>query len=421
MRKIALLFLTRKELNHPRFWEKMLGPYLDRFNIYIHSKEPMEDPFFKQFRVQEIVPTTHLQHVRPWQIMLREAIQDPDNFKFISLSEACIPLFPLELIYLHLIQDQQSYMQYGRPWWEENPNRTLFEIPVEHRWGNSEWWVLNRKHAQLIVDDHEIINIAAQRINDNESYPSTLYSLRGCLDDIVNRHVNHAYRLPSDHSHTLSFKADDQECIKFIELSKEWKSLFVRKFEPEFPETALFQIQQPISSDNRINLEEMSMSNMAVFLTLLIENLHLKVGYEVGAYTGCHMLELLNKTQLIKIFGVDPYLDQDDLYELVKERLAPYRSRVDLLRQSSEVFSKVLPDHSVDFVFIHDAHCQESLSELLKMWYPKIKSRGVLSGYHTLLDGKIVPDEVVEFFEPKGIKVENINQVERGFWWILNP
>lgn len=69
--KIALLFLTRSDLNHPDLWKTLLDEAPDRYTLYIHSKESMTHPFFKDFRISTIVPTTWLNHVKAWQLLIK--------------------------------------------------------------------------------------------------------------------------------------------------------------------------------------------------------------------------------------------------------------------------------------------------------------------------------------------------------------
>lgn len=51
--KIALLFLTYSDLNQTEIWKEWIDPSL--YNVYNHSKTPSLDPWFSQYRIQEIL------------------------------------------------------------------------------------------------------------------------------------------------------------------------------------------------------------------------------------------------------------------------------------------------------------------------------------------------------------------------------
>lgn len=455
MQKIALLFLTRGELNHPLFWQILLAPCLDRFNLYIHSKDPIKDPFFKPFRIFNSVPTTYLIHAKAWQALLEEAMHDLDNKKFIFLSESCIPLYPLEYIYQCLVKDDRSHMMYGAPWWGRDEPREVTELSKEHRWGNAEWLILNRKHAQMIVEDKEIIAMAASHPHDQESYPSVLFSLKGCLDEFVYRQTTYAITNPEDFPHAYHFHDYDPLCAKIVYEAKMAKSLFVRKFTLVFPQSQLFDIlhtrlnslisieklqilmqlelERAIKIRSRLEaliaLEEMSISNSATILSILINQLGLKVGYELGACCGLHAERLIKQASFEKIYAVDSYtnhkqlrmqsLEWDALYLQADQLLSAFKPNIELKRQSPLEAAREVDDQSIDFVFINDNHCRESTGELIRAWYPKVRAKGVICGYQLMENQGIIAEEVLNFFNAKQIKVGHANRVETGFWWAV--
>jgi hypothetical protein len=149
--KVALLFLTIQDLNHAELWKEQIQSNPGKFSIYFHSKEPLKDPYFKKYRIKHIVPTSWAIHLEAWQKLIKAALKDPENKKFVFLSESCVPIKPLDEIYQSLMHDKNTYMRFGRPWWPSDHNREVIELPKEHRWGNHEWVILNREHAKLIV------------------------------------------------------------------------------------------------------------------------------------------------------------------------------------------------------------------------------------------------------------------------------
>jgi hypothetical protein len=185
--KVALLFLTRSELNQPNLWRVLLRESGNekRFSVYIHSKNGMNDPYFKRYCLTQTVPTCWEKHVKAWQVLIREALKDPKNKKFVFLTESCVPLYSLEYVYNVLMSDAATHMWYHRPWWGRG-TRDVLEIDPQYRWGNSERMVLNRKHAEIIANDEQIIGITSQYHIDVESYFASLLAIHGCLHEAVN-------------------------------------------------------------------------------------------------------------------------------------------------------------------------------------------------------------------------------------------
>ena len=185
--KVALLFLTVNELNHPTVWQHQIQLNTPKFSVYVHSANPILHPFFSFYWIKEIVPTSWAIHARAWQELFREAVKDPNNKKFVLLSESCAPLKSLNEIYDDLIKDETSYMKFFHTWWPEDHYREVVELPKEHRWGNDEWVILNREQALMIAADEEVISKVILHGADGESYFSSLFSFNGILD---NSHIN---------------------------------------------------------------------------------------------------------------------------------------------------------------------------------------------------------------------------------------
>lgn len=233
--KVALLFLTVKNLHHPEFWKKALSPYRDLFSIYVHSKETMTDEYFKKYRIAAHVPTSWAIHMKAWQELLKEAIKDRRNKRFVFLSESCLPLWPLNEIYTKLFENNKSYMLYAKPWWGA-PERTLTEFPEENQWGNHEWIILNRKHAEMIAKDDAVLPIAINHPLDIESYPATFLSLNNELDHVIPRlttYVNWSLGNP------YHFNDASELNMELLEEARAAGCLFARKFPGSFPDQAL--------------------------------------------------------------------------------------------------------------------------------------------------------------------------------------
>lgn len=210
MFKIALLFLTIVDVYHQNYWQDFLRGNDGRYSLYVHSKFPMpSDSFFKRYELPIRVPTKW-EHVMRAQIeLLRQALKDPKNMRFIFLSESTLPLQNFDTVYNTVISNKKSLFphcrnphQYSSPaqrdyqskahagtFWGShsyNPSRILHGIPSHLQYKNHSWIILNRKHAQLMVDDKKYLDTITKAIIDNEHYPSTFLALKGLLNEVDN-------------------------------------------------------------------------------------------------------------------------------------------------------------------------------------------------------------------------------------------
>ena len=94
--KIAYLFLLREDLNHPKIWKNYFTKESQQYcNIYVHSKNPNKvmTPFLRDHIISDIRPTEWGYIVDAYFALFSEAIKNPNNLKFIIVSESCIPIY----------------------------------------------------------------------------------------------------------------------------------------------------------------------------------------------------------------------------------------------------------------------------------------------------------------------------------------
>lgn len=242
--KVALLFLTREELNHPRLWQELLEDCPDRFSVYIHSMAPLQDTFFAPYRIPQIVPTTWSIHAKAWQILLQEALKDPENQRFVFLSESCIPLYRLGEIYDVLIDDPRSHMAFARPWWQKTSRRELQEVEEEFRFGNNEWMILNRRHAEIIAQDNMLIRIASRHSNDQESYFASLLAIHDCLHEVCNHSFTYVNWKNATNKGASPWCFEEPSAFNdgLLDTAYTRSALFARKFAKTYPEDVLLNM-----------------------------------------------------------------------------------------------------------------------------------------------------------------------------------
>lgn len=241
-KKVALLFLTCGDLNHTQLWKSYLAPHLDKFNIYIHPKVPLEDPFFAKFTVSKRVQTSWHHHIKAEKILLTQAYENGDNYKFVLLSESCIPLVDAETFYHRLVSDEKSYFYWTHGgWWNPNHPREITELPPQYRKGNHQWFTLNRKHAECCVRDSLITNIIAKHPHDSESYPATVFAFYGCADEVVNFGFTYVdwSRPGGGGAHPYTFTHVNDVDTEVLRNARRAGHLIGRKFAKEYPTEAL--------------------------------------------------------------------------------------------------------------------------------------------------------------------------------------
>lgn len=130
-------------------------------------------------------------------------------------------------------------------------------------------------------------------------------------------------------------------------------------------------------------------------------------GVEVGVQTGLYAETLLDTWKGERLFLVDAwrhlpeYRDScnvsDQLmakrFVLAKQRLARFGPRPVFLRMLSRDAAKRIPNASLDFAYIDANHAYRAVLRDLSLWYPKVKSGGVIAG-HDYYDA--VPDQDLE-------------------------
>ena len=173
------MFLTRNNLKHPQLWYDFLSDGNGKCNIYVHTKE--RDKLNQQFLIDHQI-TEHIHTewgssnlLTATNALIKEALKDPTNKRFILVSESCIPLHFYNVIYellfnqpgmagksflytkitptrkdiKHIKHKDAAYLQVCR---NGDPSKEL-GITWDNMMRNSQWMILNREHAE-IADKH---------------------------------------------------------------------------------------------------------------------------------------------------------------------------------------------------------------------------------------------------------------------------
>ncbi len=194
----------------------------------MHSKNGVDSrSFFAPSVIGEIVPTTWANTMKAQIALLREALKDQNNSKFVFLSETAIPITSFEHAYMHLMR--HPYSEFWHSPYSRNDRKfgNLKDI-----YKNCTWIVLNRKHAQLMVDDTTYIDIFASARFDEEHFPSSILAFNGLLHEIVNEYLTLEFWCPDCISSPYFFENlnDGHYFTLLVKAINDKSYLFARKF-----------------------------------------------------------------------------------------------------------------------------------------------------------------------------------------------
>lgn len=124
------------------------------------------------------------------------------------------------------------------------------------------------------------------------------------------------------------------------------------------------------------------------------------IGVEIGTFKGEFANTILS-TWNGKLFMIDPwrelgdeYIDDSNhrnhitAYQETITSISGFEDRSFMLRGLSNQLVNLFDDDSLDFVYIDGNHAYEYVKEDIRLWYPKVKKGGILSGHdYNLFNG----------------------------------
>lgn len=231
-KKLAFLFLTIGNINQHELWRIFLNNNEHLASVYVHAKHPekVTDSLLKNNVIPDIIETKWGDYslVKAMINLLKAALQDRDNYKFIFLSESCVPVKPFKDVYEELTSDGNSYINYNdnSHQWRYTLLQSNKLIKKENWYTASQWCILNRNLSEYAVttenlylplfktvfaaDEHYFISIAKIK-NDNE---------------LVNRMTTYV-KWGNSRSHPNTHNIIDKPTLLRI---IQTKALFARKF-----------------------------------------------------------------------------------------------------------------------------------------------------------------------------------------------
>ncbi|XP_068634875.1 glycosyltransferase BC10-like [Aristolochia californica] len=298
--KIAFLFLTNSDLSFTPLWDRFFDGHERLFNIYVHADPTVPiSPLTGVFR-NRLIAAKRTQRASPTlisaarRLLAAALLDDPANAFFALVSQHCIPLHSFHFVYhslfaQHLLppaaassseswtgavgegggrreERRRRYLSFieilaDEPGlWERytarGDNVMLPEVPFSRFRVGSQFFILTRSHALLVIRDRRLWKKFRLPCRKREScYPEehyfpTLLSMEdpmGCTHFTLTR-VNWTGST-GGHPHTYGPAEVSPELITRLRKSNSTYSfLFARKFAPaclkpllEITETVLFR------------------------------------------------------------------------------------------------------------------------------------------------------------------------------------
>ncbi|KAG6602243.1 Glycosyltransferase BC10, partial [Cucurbita argyrosperma subsp. sororia] len=265
--KIAFLFLTNSDLFFAPLWERFFRGHGLRYNIYIHADPSVElnqpggvfDGRFIPARRTERASPTLITAAR--RLLAHAVIDDPLNLYFALVSQRCIPIHSFDFMYNFLFKNsvtslrsfssKSTYKSYIEILSDE-PNlyeryiargatAMLPEVPFERFRVGSQFFILTRNHAVLVVKERKLWRkfklpcLGEEPCYPEEHYFPTLLSMedpQGCSHYTLTR-VNWT-GCWDGHPHLYSPEEVSPALIQTLRQSNSsYSFFFARKFSPE--------------------------------------------------------------------------------------------------------------------------------------------------------------------------------------------
>ena len=158
-------------------------------------------------------------------------------------------------------------------------------------------------------------------------------------------------------------------------------------------------------------------------------------GCEIGCGWGHNSYNIMMNLPMEKLYMVDPYKTykdhdvghgqefHDNMFNETKRYMVPFGNKVVFIRKMSEDGAADIPDDSLDFIYIDGNHWYDYVKKDIELFYPKIKSGGVIGGHDfTAVRGNDIGNAevcraVIDFIDKEGLELNG----HPSDWWIIKP
>ncbi|KAG0500256.1 hypothetical protein HPP92_000328 [Vanilla planifolia] len=162
--KVAFLFIARNRLPLDVVWDAFFqGVEQNKFSIYVHARPGFllnqgttKSKYFYGRQVNNSIQVEwgEASMILAERILLYNALKDVSNKRFLFISDSCIPLYNFNYIYQYITSTPKSFVDSFADTKDSRYNPKMHPVIPMHNWRKgSQWTVLIRKHAEILVND----------------------------------------------------------------------------------------------------------------------------------------------------------------------------------------------------------------------------------------------------------------------------
>jgi hypothetical protein len=184
MKKIAFLFLVLDNPNFPKLWDSYFKGHGDKYTIYIHPKYKSKCTWKKKNIIKNIQETEWGFITRAYIELMQEAYKDKTNYKFVTISESCIPIKSFDKFYNDVMNDNRSWVKRMNISNYDYSSRIMIQktLPFpKHLIKHYARFCLNRDHVKILLSkSYELEFFHNMQVGD-EFFLSVLYPFKNSI------------------------------------------------------------------------------------------------------------------------------------------------------------------------------------------------------------------------------------------------
>jgi hypothetical protein len=265
MHKIAFLFLTIDNPHFPKLWDSYFRGNKEKYTLYIHPKNREKVTWKNKNIIKNLQETEWGFIVHAYIELFRAAYQDPENQKFVTISESDVPIQSFLKFYDECMSDDRSWIKFKKIKnynWKERINKQPKKDRPKHFIKHLARFCLNREHVKQLLqknkeqqlaffynmhvgdefflsilypihnvrnfavtyDDWDYVNIELQKIKENKKHLYELQEKNGKNYSQSLKELQNLYNQIAKNPKSITNVRDD---LQFI---KQCPSYFYRKF-----------------------------------------------------------------------------------------------------------------------------------------------------------------------------------------------
>ena len=150
MQQIAFLFLILDNPHFPKIWDSYFRGHKEKYNIYIHPKFRDKTTWKPKNIIKNLQETAWGYIVHAYIELLRTAYQNPNNIKFVTISESDVPIQRFDNFYEDSMKDKRSWIKFSKIKkynWQERIGKQPNKNKPVHFIKHLARFCLNREHV----------------------------------------------------------------------------------------------------------------------------------------------------------------------------------------------------------------------------------------------------------------------------------